>query len=93
MSLPGPGLGLLGAGAAGETLPPVATSIEQLLERQWNEGQSFLLQQGAQGDGELKRHTHSQRVLKVPINAKVSLFVLRVDKFTATWELKKKAVF
>uniref|UniRef100_A0A8C6S906 Uncharacterized protein n=1 Tax=Neogobius melanostomus TaxID=47308 RepID=A0A8C6S906_9GOBI len=24
--------------------------IEQLLERQWNEGQSFLLQQGAQGD-------------------------------------------
>ncbi|XP_033841401.1 LOW QUALITY PROTEIN: protein AF-10 [Periophthalmus magnuspinnatus] len=48
-SLPGPGLGLLGAGG-GETLPPVATSIEQLLERQWNEGQSFLLQQGAQGD-------------------------------------------
>jgi len=48
-----PGLGLLGAGAGGgETLPPVATSIEQLLERQWNEGQSFLLQQGAQGDGE-----------------------------------------
>ncbi|XP_078137338.1 protein AF-10 isoform X1 [Sander vitreus] len=46
-SLPGPGL--LGAGG-GETLPPVATSIEQLLERQWNEGQSFLLQQGAQGD-------------------------------------------
>ncbi|XP_056289585.1 protein AF-10 isoform X2 [Pseudoliparis swirei] len=46
-----PGLGLLGAGAGGgETLPPVATSIEQLLERQWNEGQSFLLQQGAQGD-------------------------------------------
>uniref|UniRef100_A0A3Q0R1D8 Uncharacterized protein n=1 Tax=Amphilophus citrinellus TaxID=61819 RepID=A0A3Q0R1D8_AMPCI len=36
----------------GETLPPVATSIEQLLERQWNEGQSFLLQQGTQGDGE-----------------------------------------
>uniref|UniRef100_A0A3Q0QYS3 MLLT10 histone lysine methyltransferase DOT1L cofactor n=1 Tax=Amphilophus citrinellus TaxID=61819 RepID=A0A3Q0QYS3_AMPCI len=34
----------------GETLPPVATSIEQLLERQWNEGQSFLLQQGTQGD-------------------------------------------
>ncbi|XP_069561643.1 protein AF-10 isoform X2 [Brachyistius frenatus] len=48
---PGPGLGLLGAGGGGgETLPPVATSIEQLLERQWNEGQSFLLQQGAQGD-------------------------------------------
>lgn len=52
-SLPGPGLGLLGSGGGvGETLPPVATSIEQLLERQWNEGQSFLLQQGAQGDGE-----------------------------------------
>ncbi|XP_057680221.1 protein AF-10 isoform X1 [Corythoichthys intestinalis] len=49
-SLPGPGLGLLGAGGGGETLPPVATTIEQLLERQWNEGQSFLLQQGAQGD-------------------------------------------
>ncbi|XP_016887225.1 protein AF-10 isoform X2 [Cynoglossus semilaevis] len=60
-SLPGPGLGLLGAGGAsggsgagggggGETLLPVATSIEQLLERQWNEGQSFLLQQGGQGD-------------------------------------------
>ncbi|XP_005722853.1 protein AF-10 [Pundamilia nyererei] len=48
--LPGPGQGLLGAGGGGETLPPVATSIEQLLERQWNEGQSFLLQQGAQGD-------------------------------------------
>ncbi|XP_017283926.1 protein AF-10 isoform X4 [Kryptolebias marmoratus] len=51
-SLLGPGLGLLGAGGCGggETLPPVATSIEQLLERQWNEGQSFLLQHGAQGD-------------------------------------------
>ncbi|KAK5850202.1 hypothetical protein PBY51_014470 [Eleginops maclovinus] len=53
-SLPGPALGLLGAGGGGggggDTLPPVATSIEQLLERQWNEGQSFLLQQGAQGD-------------------------------------------
>ncbi|XP_030612394.1 protein AF-10 isoform X1 [Archocentrus centrarchus] len=49
-SLPGPGQGLLGAGGGGETLPPVATSIEQLLERQWNEGQSFLLQQGTQGD-------------------------------------------
>ncbi|KAM7370009.1 hypothetical protein PAMP_011295 [Pampus punctatissimus] len=50
-SLPGPGLGLLGAAVGGvETLPPVATSIEQLLEKQWNEGQSFLLQQGAQGD-------------------------------------------
>lgn len=50
-SLPGPGLALLGAGAGGgETVLPVATSIEQLLERQWNEGQSFLLQQGAQGD-------------------------------------------
>ncbi|KAM9331888.1 protein AF-10 isoform 2-T2 [Pholidichthys leucotaenia] len=53
-SLPGPGLGLLGAGggsgSGGETLPPVANSIEQLLERQWNEGQSFLMQQGGQGD-------------------------------------------
>ncbi|XP_062235997.1 protein AF-10 [Platichthys flesus] len=41
----------LGGGeAGGETPLPVATSIEQLLERQWNEGQSFLLQQGGQGD-------------------------------------------
>lgn len=47
-----PGMGLLGAGGgAVDTLPPVATSIEQLLERQWNEGQNFLLQQGAQSDG------------------------------------------
>lgn len=51
-----PGMGLLGAGGGGvDTLPPVATSIEQLLERQWNEGQNFLLQQGAQGDG---KRTH-----------------------------------
>eukprot|EP00066_Takifugu_rubripes_P016829 XP_011606095.1 PREDICTED: protein AF-10 isoform X3 [Takifugu rubripes] len=47
-SLPGPGL--LGTGGSGEMMPPVATSIEQLLERQWNEGQNFLMQQGAQGD-------------------------------------------
>ncbi|XP_074549598.1 protein AF-10 isoform X2 [Halichoeres trimaculatus] len=47
-SLPGPGL--LGAGGGGDMMPPVATSIEQLLERQWNEGQSFLMQQGAHGD-------------------------------------------
>lgn len=48
---------MLGVGGGGaETVPPVATSIEQLLERQWNEGQSFLLQQGAQGDGE-RTHT------------------------------------
>lgn len=39
-------------------MPPVATSIEQLLERQWNEGQNFLMQQGAQGDGE-ETHTHT----------------------------------
>ncbi|XP_056868757.1 protein AF-10 [Takifugu flavidus] len=47
-SLPGPGL--LGTGGSGEMMPPAATSIEQLLERQWNEGQNFLMQQGAQGD-------------------------------------------
>ncbi|KAK0140751.1 Protein AF-10 [Merluccius polli] len=47
-----PGLGMLGAGGGGggDTLPPVATSIEQLLERQWNDGQNFLMQQEAQGD-------------------------------------------
>lgn len=55
-SLPGPGL--LGTGGSGEMMPPVATSIEQLLERQWNEGQNFLMQQGAQGDGE-EAHTHT----------------------------------
>lgn len=56
-SLPGPGL--LGTGGSGEMMPPVATSIEQLLERQWNEGQNLLMQQGAQGDGE-EAHTHTQ---------------------------------
>uniref|UniRef100_A0A9J7Y546 MLLT10 histone lysine methyltransferase DOT1L cofactor n=1 Tax=Cyprinus carpio carpio TaxID=630221 RepID=A0A9J7Y546_CYPCA len=39
-----------GLGSGSDTLPPVATSIDQLLERQWNEGQQFLLQQGSQGD-------------------------------------------
>ncbi|KAM5284016.1 protein AF-10 isoform 11-T17 [Hipposideros larvatus] len=33
-----------------ENLPPVAASIEQLLERQWNEGQQFLLEQGTPSD-------------------------------------------
>ncbi|XP_017308587.1 protein AF-10 isoform X2 [Ictalurus punctatus] len=37
-------------GLGSDTLPPAATSIEQLLERQWNEGQQFLLQQGSQAD-------------------------------------------
>ncbi|XP_028823935.1 protein AF-10 isoform X4 [Denticeps clupeoides] len=46
-----PGSGVLGLGSGGpDTLPPVATSLEQLLERQWNEGQQFLMQHGAQGD-------------------------------------------
>ncbi|XP_030204562.1 protein AF-10 isoform X5 [Gadus morhua] len=52
-SLSGPGLGMLGAGCGGgggDTLPPVVTSIEQLLERQWSDGQNFLMQQEAQGD-------------------------------------------
>ncbi|KAK7118276.1 hypothetical protein R3I94_021941 [Phoxinus phoxinus] len=39
-----------GLGSGSDALPPVATSIDQLLERQWNEGQQFLLQQGPQGD-------------------------------------------
>uniref|UniRef100_A0A8C9QY74 MLLT10 histone lysine methyltransferase DOT1L cofactor n=1 Tax=Scleropages formosus TaxID=113540 RepID=A0A8C9QY74_SCLFO len=42
--VPGPGVN-----GATSTLP-AATSIEQLLERQWNEGQQFLLQHGASGD-------------------------------------------
>ncbi|XP_043822974.1 protein AF-10 isoform X2 [Dromiciops gliroides] len=33
-----------------ENLPPVAVSIEQLLERQWSEGQQFLLEQGTPSD-------------------------------------------
>ncbi|XP_007887926.1 protein AF-10 isoform X2 [Callorhinchus milii] len=33
-----------------ENLPPVASSIEQLLERQWSEGQQFLVEQGTPGD-------------------------------------------
>ncbi len=41
-----------GLGSGSDTLPPVVTSIDQLLDRQWNEGQQFLLQQGSQGDGE-----------------------------------------
>ncbi|KAM4706044.1 protein AF-10 isoform 2-T2 [Rhinophrynus dorsalis] len=33
-----------------ENVPPVATSIEQLLERQWTEGQQFLQEQGTNSD-------------------------------------------
>ncbi|XP_063093987.1 protein AF-10 isoform X6 [Cavia porcellus] len=33
-----------------DSLPPVAASIEQLLERQWSEGQQFLLEQGTPSD-------------------------------------------
>ncbi|XP_036799626.1 protein AF-10 isoform X6 [Oncorhynchus mykiss] len=40
------GLGGLGSGQGGGG----DTSIEQLLERQWSDGQQLLLQQGAQGD-------------------------------------------
>uniref|UniRef100_A0A8C0AR06 MLLT10 histone lysine methyltransferase DOT1L cofactor n=1 Tax=Buteo japonicus TaxID=224669 RepID=A0A8C0AR06_9AVES len=36
--------------SCGENLPPVASSIEQLLERQWSEGQQFLLEQGTPSD-------------------------------------------
>ncbi|XP_057178871.1 protein AF-10 isoform X1 [Triplophysa rosa] len=39
-----------GLGSGTDSLPPVATSIDQLLERQWNDGQQFLLQQGSQED-------------------------------------------
>ncbi|XP_063063434.1 protein AF-10 isoform X7 [Engraulis encrasicolus] len=37
-------------GPSDSVLPPVATSLQQLLERQWSDGQQFLLQHGAQGD-------------------------------------------
>lgn len=47
-----------GLGSGSDTLPPVSTSIDQLLDRQWNEGQQFLLQQGSQGDGERLSYTH-----------------------------------
>ncbi|KAG8443240.1 hypothetical protein GDO86_011881 [Hymenochirus boettgeri] len=45
-----------------ENVPPVATSIEQLLERQWNEGQQFLQEQGTSSDilGMLKSLHHLQ---------------------------------
>ncbi|XP_004915491.1 protein AF-10 isoform X5 [Xenopus tropicalis] len=33
-----------------ESVPPAATSIEQLLERQWSEGQQFLQEQGTSSD-------------------------------------------
>nr|XP_033787216.1 protein AF-10 [Geotrypetes seraphini] len=33
-----------------ENIPPVAASIEQFLERQWSEGQQFLLEQGTPND-------------------------------------------
>uniref|UniRef100_A0A8C9FD97 MLLT10 histone lysine methyltransferase DOT1L cofactor n=1 Tax=Pavo cristatus TaxID=9049 RepID=A0A8C9FD97_PAVCR len=36
--------------SCGDSLPPVAASIEQLLERQWSEGQQFLLEQGTPSD-------------------------------------------
>ncbi|NWX98506.1 AF10 protein, partial [Nothoprocta ornata] len=36
--------------SCGENVPPVASSIEQLLERQWSEGQQFLLEQGTPSD-------------------------------------------
>lgn len=51
-----------GHGSGTDSLPPAATSIDQLLERQWNEGQQFLLQQGSQEDGESNNliHTHWQ---------------------------------
>uniref|UniRef100_A0A8C4LFJ7 Uncharacterized protein n=1 Tax=Equus asinus asinus TaxID=83772 RepID=A0A8C4LFJ7_EQUAS len=42
-----------------ENLPPAAASIEQLLERQWSEGQQFLLEQGTPGDSK-----HSLPVFK-----------------------------
>ncbi|XP_041923307.1 LOW QUALITY PROTEIN: protein AF-10 [Alosa sapidissima] len=45
-----PSSGSVGAGPADSVLPPVATSLQQLLERQWSDGQQFLLQHGAQGD-------------------------------------------
>ncbi len=48
-----------GLGSGSDTLPPVVTSIDQLLDRQWNEGQQFLLQQGSQGDGERLFYTYN----------------------------------
>ena len=80
-SLPGPGL--LGTGGSGEMMPPVATSIEQLLERQWNEGQNFLMQQGTQGDGE---ETHSQQVLQ-RIATNLHVFFLRFASFLTFYQL------
>lgn len=74
-----PGMGLLGAGGgAVDTLPPVATSIEQLLERQWNEGQNFLLQQGAQGDGERTHEAWCHLKLFSYVNMIIMILTLKL---------------
>lgn len=38
------------SGSSGESVPTAVTSIEQLLERQWSEGQQFLQEQGTTSD-------------------------------------------
>uniref|UniRef100_A0A2K6MGW3 MLLT10 histone lysine methyltransferase DOT1L cofactor n=1 Tax=Rhinopithecus bieti TaxID=61621 RepID=A0A2K6MGW3_RHIBE len=57
-----------------ENLPPVAASIEQLLERQWSEGQQFLLEQGTPSDilGMLKSLHQLQERLQL-LNAQLSV--------------------
>ncbi len=68
-----------GLGSGSDTLPPVVTSIDQLLDRQWNEGQQFLLQQGSQGDGErLFYTTQAQSCLFMCGMVVIALVLLRM---------------
>lgn len=46
-----------------ENLPPVAASIEQLLERQWSEGQQFLLEQGTPSDSKYSFLVFKERLI------------------------------
>ncbi len=63
-----------GLGSGSDTLPPGVTSIDQLLDRQWNEGQQFLLQQGSQGDGE-RLFTHIMMHFALNHNSSAELFI------------------
>ncbi len=64
-----------GLGSGSDTLPPGVTSIDQLLDRQWNEGQQFLLQQGSQGDGERLFYTHIMMHFALNHNSSTELFI------------------
>lgn len=72
----------------GENLPPVAASIEQLLERQWSEGQQFLLEQGTPSDSKYSQSVYydfCQLLLRTAILCLSKNFLL---KFVFCCELK-----